>query len=393
MHELRSLFGTLVALSIIILAFSIMPGFFEPAPAPFLSSVATGTLPAIVASAPLPSTPSGVTTTPATTTETNSTAIIKADTKTQENTENKQQNSAPSNQAVRIENPYNTAPLPFETINLNARAALVNIFCTPHGGSLSPISGSGVVIDPRGIILTNAHVAQYVLLSESSRVNLTCSARTGAPAAPSYQVSVLYLPEAWVDDHAKDIVTLHPTGTGEHDWALLRASGPLPSGTVPFPTLFPYISFDTRAGIAFMDDQVLAAAYPAEFVGGIIAQMGLYPVSSISKIDQLLTFSSSTIDLISIGSVVEAQSGSSGGPVVNQWGKLVGIITTTSEGATTGQRNLRAITLNYIDRDTTDQTGLTLSQFLQRDPLEEQYWFDTTTAPRLIDQYIRYLTR
>ena len=48
-----------------------------------------------------------------------------------------------------------------EELNLKARRALVNILCTTkRGGLFSPISGSGVFIDPRGVILTNAHVGQ-----------------------------------------------------------------------------------------------------------------------------------------------------------------------------------------------------------------------------------------
>lgn len=388
MHELRSLLGTLVALGALLLAFVIMSDRFAPSsPLSPLTNIATSTLPAIAAS---PASPVA-TSTPIThaTTSTTSPAARPPS----KSTVSRPQSDVSSGQATRIDQPYATPPLSFGAVNADTRAALVNIFCTPQGGSLSPISGSGVVIDPRGIILTNAHVAQYVLLSESPQVNLTCSVRTGAPAAPGYSVSVLYIPSAWVEVHARDILTLHPTGTGEHDWALLRASGPLPSGTVSFPSSFPALSYDTRAGIAFLDDQVLAAGYPAEFVGGVIAQTSLYPVSSVSKVDQLLTLSTSTIDLISIGGVVEAQSGSSGGPVVNQWDKLVGIITTTSEGSTTAERDLRALTLNYIDRDIRAQTGLTLSQFLGQDLLDEQHAFERTIAPGMLSQYITYLSR
>lgn len=391
MHELRSLISTLVALGALVFAFVIMSDHLTPSPVP-IAGVATSTLSASAASSETQATSSGSRITDAPS-ATRTDPLLSSGSSTPKNKAAKPQNDASAGHATRIDEPYRTAPLSFDTVNTDTRAALVNIFCTPQGGSLSPISGSGVVIDPRGVILTNAHVAQYVLLSESPQVNLTCAVRTGAPASPSYRVSVLYLPEVWVAAHAKDILTLHPTGTGEHDWALLRASGPLPSGTVAFPSSFPFLSYDIREGIAFMDDQVLAAGYPAEFVGGIIAQTGLYPVSSISKVDELLTLSTSTVDLISIGGVVEAQSGSSGGPVVNQWDKLVGIITTTSEGTTTAQRDLRALTLNYIDRDMAAQTGLRLTQFLGQDLLDEQQSFDRTLAPGLLNRYLSYLSR
>jgi hypothetical protein len=54
--------------------------------------------------------------------------------------------------------------------------------------------------------------------------------------------------------------------------------------------------------------------------------------------------------------------------VVNQWDKLVGLITTTSEGATTGERDLHAITTGYINRDLLSQTGVGLIDTLAKDP-------------------------
>src|SRR3989344_9558890 len=46
-----------------------------------------------------------------------------------------------------------------EQINIETRAALVNILCTSRTG-INGISGSGIIVDSRGVILTNAHVGQ-----------------------------------------------------------------------------------------------------------------------------------------------------------------------------------------------------------------------------------------
>ncbi|OGG58114.1 hypothetical protein A2853_01190 [Candidatus Kaiserbacteria bacterium RIFCSPHIGHO2_01_FULL_55_17] len=267
---------------------------------------------------------------------------------------------------VRIQDPYPFPPQSFLTVNESTRAALVNILCTTEGDVLLPTSGSGVIIDPRGVILTNAHVAQYVLLAESERVNLSCTIRSGAPAHALWIAKVLYIPSIWVQEHAADITTTDPTGTGEHDYALLVITGPL-DPSAPKLNSLPFLPIDTREAIGFPHDSVLAASYPAEFVGPAATQLNLHPASSITSVRELLTFGEDTVDLLSLGGVAEAQSGSSGGPVVNAWGRLIGIITTTSEGATTADRELRALTLSYIDRDITAQTGLNLSAILGTD--------------------------
>lgn len=73
-------------------------------------------------------------------------------------------------------------------------------------------------------------------------------------------------------------------------------------------------------------------------------------------------------DALSLGGIIGAQSGSSGGAVVNQWNKVIGLITTTSRGATTAERDLHAITTAYINRDIKIQTGMNLAETLAHDP-------------------------
>ncbi|MDP2648323.1 MAG: trypsin-like peptidase domain-containing protein [bacterium] len=294
-------------------------------------------------------------------------------------------------EVTRVENPYLFPAVSFDITNVAARNALVNILCMPHSGSLRPISGSGVIIDPRGVILTNAHVAQYVLLSESSQIDLSCQIRSGSPAVAKWIAGVLYIPPAWVQEHASEIALPNPKGTGENDYALLLIASDLDG--VPTESDFPYLSVDTREGIAFVDDSILAASYPVEFAGGIAAQYNLYAASSVTSIKQLLTFDAGTIDLLSLGGIIEAQSGSSGGAVINAWGYLVGIIVTTSEGDTTATRDLRALTLSYINRDITAQTGKGLKDILAGSVYSEAQNFTRNVAPGLIDIYLKALSR
>lgn len=288
------------------------------------------------------------------------------------------------NEATRIKSPYPLPPKPIETLNSEARSALVNILCETASGSFRSISGSGVIIDPRGVILTNAHIAQHVLLSESPEMGLTCTIRSGAPAAGRWVARVLYIPPVWVESHAHEIRTSRPTGTGEHDYALLLVAGSLDG--VPL-SAFPYLPIDTREAIGFQDDRVLVASYPAEFLGDIAAKFNLYPVTSVATIGRLFTFVEKTVDLISLGGIVGAQSGSSGGAIVNMWGRLIGLIATTSEGDTTATRDLRALTLSYIDRDLTAQTQVDLRVILGGDVLAQTLDFNARLAPRLVGIY------
>ncbi len=301
------------------------------------------------------------------------------------------QSSAVSDKEVRrIAHPYSFAALSFDGINAQTRSALVNIFCTTRSSGARSISGSGVIIDPRGIILTNAHVAQYILLSESPDVDLTCTIRSGAPAQAHWLASVLYIPPVWVEEHATDLHVEHPTGTGEHDYALLHITQSLDGSP---PPVFPALSVDVRAGIAFVDDPVLVAGYPAEFIGGITTQLDLFPVSSVTKIKDLFTLATDTIDLLSLGSVIEAQGGSSGGAVTNAWNYLVGIITTTSEGTTTAERDLHALTTSYIDRDMKAESGMNLQEILNGNIDAEAASFGQNQAPALIAALIAQLPK
>lgn len=297
-------------------------------------------------------------------------------------------------QAARIENPYPTPPQTLDVTTAATRGALVNIICSSDG-IVRPISGSGVVIDPRGIILTNAHVAQYVLLSKSNAFNLSCTIRTGSPSRPAWSAGMLYIPPVWVNAHVKDINAGQAArGMGEHDYALLiitdTATGtPLASQAGAFS----YLPVDTREAIGFLDDEVMSAGYPVEFLGSAVAEKGLYFFSSRTSIKQLLTFGSGSVDLISLGGVLEAQSGSSGGAVVNPWGKLIGVITTTSDAITTVQRDMRALTLSYISRDMKAQTGSSLEAFLSGNVHEKAAAFNVNVAPALIGQYLNQLSQ
>ncbi|MDE2021487.1 MAG: hypothetical protein KGI71_00985, partial [Patescibacteria group bacterium] len=99
------------------------------------------------------------------------------------------------------------------------RGALVNIICyVPAGSGLHSISGSGVFIDPKGIILTNAHIAQYFLLADRG---VSCVVRSGSPAVSRYTAALAYISPSWIHTNASVLTQASPSGTGEYDFALL----------------------------------------------------------------------------------------------------------------------------------------------------------------------------
>jgi hypothetical protein len=270
-------------------------------------------------------------------------------------------------------------------LNAKTREALVNVLCvTSTGGYLRPISGSGIIIDPRGVVLTNAHIGQFFLLRDYPfKDNIQCVLRAGSPASPLYTAQLLYFPKSWLDVNAEKIVQETPTGTGEHDFSLLLITGrtnPLASLPSTFPHLEPYISSGTRTG-----DSVLLAGYPAGFLEGATIETSLYISSAIGTVQEIFTFKEGGgIDLISIPGTILSQKGSSGGAVVrSDTGELTGLIVTATLASTTAQRDLRAITLRHINLSIIADTGQSLSSYLSGDLQAKAQAFTLNVVPKL----------
>jgi len=282
--------------------------------------------------------------------------------------------------AVLSETPPKPAPN-FEQINDTARKTVVNILCqTKTSGSVSTITATGVVIDSRGTILTNAHVAQYFLLKNFQVQDFVkCTIRTGSPAYPRYNVELVYISPTWVQNNKSILTSPDPKGTGENDYALLRITDAIDGSPLPsFQHLTIKMSENFDIG-----ETVNLVAYPAGFLGGQSVQQDLSLTSALTTIQDVFTFKNTTIDLISIPGTILSQKGASGGAVVNKDSSLVGIITTSSNAPTTGERDLRAITLPYINRAIQSETGMNLPSFLSQDIATYAQNFQLNTAPSL----------
>ncbi len=243
-------------------------------------------------------------------------------------------------------------------LNADARTVVVNVFClTKTTGVFSPITGSGVVIDARGVILTNAHVAQYLLLKDyATKDFLNCVIRGGSPAVPLYKVKLFLITES--------------TRAGE-----------------ALPASFPKTEFDVRNKDAGLGDPVLLASYPAGFLGGFDITKNLWLTSSVASIKKLYTFQNEypyTQDAFSVGGTIVAQAGASGGGVFSlKSGKLIGLLATSLLEGTTDERDLRAVSLSHIDESIKKNTGEDLNTFLSGNLELKSMQFERAVAPQL----------
>lgn len=238
------------------------------------------------------------------------------------------------------------------------RAALVNILCyAPAGGGVHSISGSGVFIDPKGIILTNAHIAQYFLLAHRQ---ISCVIRTGSPAIDSYKAALIYISPEWVTKNPLAITQETPTGTGEYDFALLAVEKS--ATNAPLPSSFPSLSLATR--IPESGAPVVIASYGAQFLETSQIRSFLFPTVVFGSIKEIFTFATSTADVISLGGSAAAQEGSSGGGVAGADAALIAIITTSTITGPTDTRKLSAITASYVRSEYAREAERTLESLL-----------------------------
>lgn len=259
--------------------------------------------------------------------------------------------------------------------------ALVNIFCTfKTKDYIRTTTGTGFFIDPDGIIMTNAHIAQFLLLEKTDSFgDADCIVRSGSPAAPHYRADLLYIPPTWIQENASLIDDAVPMGTGERDYALLYVSEDVEND--PLPAKFPALSYnDELLSTAVRNNDVVAAGYPARDLIKNGASTDLLAKKATTSISELYTFGSNYADVFSVrGSVVGAE-GASGGPIIDTEGNVIGMIATRGDDSVDGEGSLRAITLSHINRTIEEETGFSLTDNLAGNlPYRAKVFADTMT--------------
>lgn len=267
-----------------------------------------------------------------------------------------------------------------------AERALVNVFCQYKTDRyIRTTTGTGFFINPKGVIITNAHVAQFLLLENVKHASGTvdCVIRSGNPAKAVYKAELLYISPTWVVENKKVIAEESPQGTGERDYALLYVTKTLDDS--PLPTQFPAIPISTTLlPRSTAGTSVTVAGYPAEAFlrGGADTQ--LLPITAQTKVGTLYTFGSNYADIFSINESPVGEQGASGGPIISDTGRsAIGLIVTKGDMETEGAHSLRALTLSYVDRTIIEETGFSLAQNMQGNLSERGSVFKKAMVPFL----------
>ncbi len=228
------------------------------------------------------------------------------------------------------------------------KGAVVNIICV-QGGGLRGSSGSGVVVDSKGIIMTVAHVAQGFLLTDYPQENAGhCYIRTGSPAKNAYTAELIYISSDWIKDNPGTFLSTRPTGTGQDDFAFVAVTGSLTGSSVP--SSFIHIPLASSATDIEIGDQVGIGSYAAEFLTSSQVRSSLYPTISFAPVNDVYTFGGNRTDIFSVKAGPAAQEGSSGGAVINENRRLIGLISTRSVKPDLSLRELQALTMDHVRR-------------------------------------------
>lgn len=281
------------------------------------------------------------------------------------------------------DNTFIPTEISLDTLTLNS---LVNIYCQYKTDTyIRTTTGTGFFINPKGVILTNAHVAQFLLLEHNENIKGTveCIVRSDNPAKPKYFAKLLYISPRWIFENSTVITQESPQGTGERDYALLYIAKSIDNE--PLPAQFPAIPIDTSLLTRSTEGiSVRTAGYPAEALMRNGADATLKPVIASTTVGTLYTFGSNYADLFSISESPVGEHGASGGPIIHTTSKnAIGIIVTKGDPQTEGEKSLRALTLSYVDRTMQEETGFSLTQNMQGDVAYRGFIFSKAMAPFL----------
>jgi hypothetical protein len=254
---------------------------------------------------------------------------------------------------------------PIAQIHNSAQESVVNIICLHRSGNtIETHTGSGVIIDPRGIVVTNAHVAQYFLLESSTNPNfMQCTLYKENLSLFGYKAKILYISPQWVRNNYTLIRDANPKGTGAGDYAFLYITSST-NANIPKQNNLTHSIFSLnhkyRTG-----ENIFVAGYPGAPKSYLeISQSGKLRTAN-TFISDVFTLIGNTIDIITTGVTDVAQRGSSGGGVFSG-NNLIGLIVTITPD-TSGGNKINALTTEYINRHLVQNAGFSIDELKKGD--------------------------
>ncbi|RJQ37599.1 hypothetical protein C4552_00345 [Candidatus Parcubacteria bacterium] len=219
--------------------------------------------------------------------------------------------------------------------------AVVQIFCQ-GGGKV--FAATGVIVNARGLVLTNAHVVQFVRDIGPS----DCQARHGNPASAFAGVDTVFMPDTGPK--------IPDTDVPQRDFGFLI----LKDVREPF-AVAPIATEAAAAGAS-----LYTLGYPSEFLQGLAAFNNANLVFSILAVHGLANVDDDeqAPDVYVFQGGIALQQGSSGTALLDQRGSVVGIIFATTQAGTTGEREGVGLITSYMDRVLRTETGQGLLEFI-----------------------------
>ena len=254
-------------------------------------------------------------------------------------------------------------PQSIQQKNISVEDVLVNTVCVERSGnSISVTTGSGVIISPQGVILTNAHVAQFFILQDYNK-SVDCAVYKENIPTYGYKAEILYISKEWINRNYNLIREKTARGTGEYDYALLYITKNT-NPTISIPQSFPSarLALSQSPNVGY---EVLVAGYPGGPTSILDLTRSVKLRTAFVNILDIFTFGGNNPDIFTVSRSEVGAKGASGGGVFlskNDNLDLLGVIVTTD--GTGGNAKINAITTNYINRAIQSETGNNLNYYL-----------------------------